>query len=541
MFVIAALALPAGAAARFKSISATLSKPGYTVLALTPAGKATSVLARTGRFSIRPPAGVVTLQLRTTNGKYAGPVVLGIEQRAQRVIVGVRAGAKLGRIDVNVRAGYARVRGKLTKAFLVATRWARAKRGVPIGNGRNFGFVRSKPPAPRARPLGDIDADGVPDVLDIDANGNLILNNLDRSITTRAAQVANAFQFASELPLSISQTANVDAGSTDADINAVLPSELQVRLGIVPGGPVELDCGHPQSRTDPKLGGLVYCSKGGTGRVIQPGTPYDQAAHFPDCCDPDNNGFGTLTPAPGSINPQSPGGVFWTWPGATSSQIGTGDLLIERQQAGESLATLQYLFVTVPALASYSDNASPQNSGTVHYPVAPTNENPPPGGPPFIPGGPGTHHNGIAVGAGPDGHVVLTLKFWRPQRQPIGQETAPWIDMGGLTYLVRAQNSSTKGPLLGKTCPQNALSADPSQMAVAKFTPYFQAPGGLTDLEQDRAANPNNMITFTLDMTKCLAAYGLSWDVGEELDFDFVAATGVSDDTLQDVTFKRTS
>ena len=158
---VLALVAPAAAAARFAPISGTLSKPDYTVIAMAANGNATSVLAIDGSFSLRPPAGRVTLQLRAANGSiYAGPVVIGSEQHGARAIVGVRAGARLGRITVNVPRGYASVARRVAKRWVDMSRWARARKGVPIGAG-NFGLVRSTPP--RVSPPGDLDADGVPD------------------------------------------------------------------------------------------------------------------------------------------------------------------------------------------------------------------------------------------------------------------------------------------------------------------------------------------------------------------------------------------
>ena len=95
-------------------------------------------------------------------------------------------------------------------------------------------------------------------------------------------------------------------------------------------------------------------------------------------------------------------------------------MLIQRVSTGGSeqqfTATLQYVFVTTPALVSYDDGQG--NSATVSYPGRL--------------GGPGTEENPFPVKAGPDGDVVVELKFWRPQRRPIPPETAEWIDIGGL-------------------------------------------------------------------------------------------------------------
>ena len=54
--------------AKPKPITGKLSRPGYTVLALAANGKATSVVATHGKFHLKPPAKVVTLQLRAADG-----------------------------------------------------------------------------------------------------------------------------------------------------------------------------------------------------------------------------------------------------------------------------------------------------------------------------------------------------------------------------------------------------------------------------------------------------------------------------------------
>ena len=43
----------------------------------------------------------MTLQLRAPDGTYAGPIVAAEKEHGKRAIVGVKAGAKLGRIKVN--------------------------------------------------------------------------------------------------------------------------------------------------------------------------------------------------------------------------------------------------------------------------------------------------------------------------------------------------------------------------------------------------------------------------------------------------------
>lgn len=140
--------MPGSAAAH--RIRGALDKPGHTVIALAANGKAKAVLAKRGQFRLRTPAKRVTLHLRAPDGTYGGPVV--VRRKGRRAIVGVRAGARLGRIDV--RRGYARPVRRLPGRWVDPTQTVRARHGVPIG-ARVFGRVRSKP--------GDTEIPGDPD------------------------------------------------------------------------------------------------------------------------------------------------------------------------------------------------------------------------------------------------------------------------------------------------------------------------------------------------------------------------------------------
>ena len=158
--------------------------------------------------------------------------------------------------------------GKLaTGAMLAST--CRKSRKV---DGRH-GFVRSKPP--RVSPPGDLDADGVPDAFDVDINGNLILNHVDRSTSSRAraAQAASPLFIGANLVVPLWDTVNVNATAvTDAQIDRVLSTYEWLAIGILPGSP-ELDCGRAPDPNNPQgwIGGLSYCARGGTGEAIVAG------------------------------------------------------------------------------------------------------------------------------------------------------------------------------------------------------------------------------------------------------------------------------
>jgi hypothetical protein len=129
----------------------------------------------------------------------------------------------------------------------------------------------------------------------------------------------------------------------------------------------------------------------------------------------------------------------------------------------------------------------------------------------------------LPVAAGPDGHVVVTLTFWRPQRRPISGEKCPsptdpdrlcsptdWIDSGGLDY-------STVDP-----CPPGAFSEDDPTTPAIEDDPSLtpRIPKGFSDTAPDRPASPTNTFTYTLNLTQCSTS---SWIAGQVRLFEFFA------------------
>jgi hypothetical protein len=574
---LALLVLSAPATAKPRPITGKLSKTGYSVLTPARSGGGRVILAHAssdGRFRLTPPAASVTLQLRAPNGDYAGPIVFG--RTGKLAIVGVRAGARLGLVKIDVRRGYAKLASRLPRRWLDASRLARARDGVPVGNGRNFGFVRSRAIRASGAASGgagrDRDADGIPDAFDVAADGDLILNNFRKSQRASAAQNADRavlYPIESILLLQMEETLNANAAGLGVhDVNEAVRQHSGLMIGILPsdpGTPPELDCGGGPNPSPPPawVGGFSYCTPGGSGKVLfgaLDGQP------FPDCCTDPATGFGKLTSWDGT----SP--AFFLQHGASVAQedgkpaeIGTGNELIERVMTGGPegpcsptgptcfSSTLQFVFATVPALAAYSDTAGncAQASGAsgscatqFSYPVAaPTPNCPPPGCPPA---GPGTFGNGFPVAAGPNGKVEVALTFWRPQRAPIPpgdngvggdactQDSPPcqWVDIGHLTYT--AVLAGAGAPQLFN-CPQDSFTPGPN------LTPaplLFGQGGGLADAADDQTASAANTFTYTLDVTGCLASQGLSWDPGQELQFQFTGTNGY-DNARQFVSFKR--
>ena len=550
------------------------------MIALAADGEAvTDLVAADGSFSLAAPAESVSLHLRAPDGTYAGPIVLeeswNVIKRAKkklrqarknlkraksklkkaegkaakrkakrkvkkarkklkqakkalaqarnrasgkRAILRLQAGAKLGSVTVRPAAGYAKA--KLTErqwnSWVVEKTQARAKDGVPIGAG-NFGFVKSK--ETKGGAPGDLDLDGVADPLDIDDNGNLIIDRYEHGGDSSAASshgpIASTSDLSylvptpsSALTLTLKETVNANAtGLTIADINDTLARRgfllLNTPLNLA-GQDVtaELDCGGSPDPGGPNgwSGGLSYCAKGGTGRWSPEFIPFSPPRSwplvFPDCCDSDGDGFGEP--------PRTAMGAPFFSHGATTDEIGTGDVLNWRvaEEGGveaEFPTTVSDVIATVPALVSWKDGAG--NSGTVNYPVPP----PYSGSPPPFTGGDEGPYEGFEVGPCPagapapcvEGDFVLTFTFWRPQREAIpGVEQGQWTDIGGLAY------SASFGPI--NVCREQSNFSTDDPNLTAEPGSGLNGSAGFRDSAADRPADPANILSFSLNLSKCL-------------------------------------
>jgi hypothetical protein len=509
----------APAAAKPKPISGKLSKPGYTVVALASNGKARATAAKGRNFKLTPPAKKVTLHLRSADGVYAGPIVVATKGK-NRALVGVKAGAKLGAIKI--LKGYAKPKRKLSKRFVDRSATARAKQGVPLGAGL-FGRVKTKA-AGAAGQGRDQDLDGLPGAFDVDDDGDLVLDNVEvRSVQGAriAAEplppvppggvpptgppAAGGFNVFSNLKLDLSESLNANAGAvTDAQIDAVM-SKYQTLAIQVPSGDAELDCG-----------GLSYCSKGGTGIAMGNGGNPDPANAFPDAFDSDGDGFGLLKA--GST------GDFQLLSGAKTAAIGSGDAFVERVRRGgvetEVPGILNYVFSTTPALKSWTEGAT---SGAVTYPVPA--------------GGAGTAANPIPVSA--TGDVIVAMTFWRPQRKaiPASGEGSDWVDIGRLKYTADVPNAPVAG---GPGAPGARGPGNCAASTYSTTDPNLKVGGGgVEDSSADRPSVSANTLTFSVNLTQCLAAAAVTWSSGATLQVDIQARSSFGDNAAQKLSFRR--
>jgi hypothetical protein len=509
---LGALAFPGAAVAKPQTISLTLSKTGYKVVALDNAGHAVKAAGR--NVKLTPTASRFTLHLVDAHGNYAGPIVAA--GKGTKIVVGLRGGGRLG--TVKVRSGYGLAHAP--KRALDESRTARARKGVPVGAGV-LGRVagRSKGSAGAGR---DMDRDGVPGAFDVDDDGDLLLDNVDKASPQTLRQMpagppgpnlppagvpnpnlvgapgaTAGFTLFSNLKVDIGLSVNANAGAvTDAQIDDALARYATLASSVPAGDEVELDCL-----------GLAYCSAGGTGTTLAGNKP------FPGDFDADGDGFGTVT--------RGATGDFQLHPGATSAEIGSGDSFIERVTTGgvetTAAATLNYVFSTTPALMAFTTAAG---SGTISYPVAP--------------GGLGTDQDPIPVAAG----SPINLVFWRPQRKAIegSGEGSGFVDIGHLTYSADIPDGPAApglpggGPGPGGRCQGQYASTDADATVTSD---------GVLDKADDRAADAANTLSFTVDVDACLAANSVTWPVGDKLGIDIQARAAQGDNAAQKVWFRR--
>lgn len=517
--VLASLAMaPAASARTLPAITGKLSKPGYTVVALAYNGHATVARLKHEAFAIHPSASRVTLQLVSVRGRYAGPVVVSATK--SRVVEGVKAGAKLGQIVI--RNGYATLMHKIaTKKALAkwtdAKRWAQAKKGAPVGNGRNFGLVRSKLHNGPSGPGGDSARTGVPNLFSVDPAGDGHIDALTptgpgaHALAHGAGSSDTGFSVFSQLLVQFSSDAvNADAANIGtAQIDAGMKRWLSLFIPVVAGTQTELDCG-----------ALTYCSPGGTGHEYAspsdgvtplcspqtPGCDYNEGPAFPACCAA-SDGLGILPQSADSSALQA----FPMLPEASSTQIGSGDVLVQHVTNGGATTdvpgTLPFVFTTEPALKSWSSGT---DSATVSYPVTDQAL--------------GTQGNPWTIGGG-TGDVVLNFTFWRPQRAGItGAGEAPSMDIGHLHYISRPVPVEQGAAVM--KCPQSSYTTTDPNMAVGNDG----AEAFVADQSDDAASDPANILSYSLDLTNCAAANGTTLSSGEEIDVDVSGRSPASGD-----------
>jgi len=518
---IVALGTEGSAAARPAPVRGSLAKRGYVVVAMATSGRVTTAPVRHGSFRLVPPARIFTLHLRDAKGRYAGPVVVG--GTASRALVGVRAGARLGR--VKARRGYATAHPP--RRSVVRTGSAAARRGRPIGAGVAGAVRVSRPATGGGQPGSDRDRDGIPNSIDVDDDGDLVLDHVDRSngAGARAAATIGPGDIYPNWVINVGLESSYLAGDPAAagyalnwNASGQQPAKgktigfagfvdraLDARailLFVSRVGPFGLQCQ------------LSYCTTSGKASDLT------DAKRFPADFPVSGQSWGQ---APGvtAFNPDREGitttqgldvtKAYAIRPHAGVSSISATDLLFLHSPPGSTTGTFMtnvaYVFGTVPALAAWSDGTT---GAQVGYPVAHD--------------GPGTQRSPIALHRAADGHYHLTMSVWPPQ----GNLTGAYQTLGWLEYVVAGR---ANGP--GKEtwrCPPQAYSGLNATSALGTQ--------GVIDKRVDRPLDRADMVTFTTDLTLCMESSGRgTWGPGSPSQEVFVAGLSALNDASEGVGF----
>ncbi|CAB4922131.1 unannotated protein [freshwater metagenome] len=491
---------------------------GYQVVMLLPNGKA--VKATGGRsFSLRGTLNKASLHLVKADGSYAGPVLLaGKGSKVYATISGL-SNLKLG--TLSLKRGYAVAKAPKGRYQRAAAYSVSARSGKPIGAGRS-GLVKvGNGVAPLAGINGqghDADRDGIPGAFDIDDNGNLVIDNVDRTTRAGRAFIAQAaqvmspgpgpgpgqqsagFRLFSNFKIGGDQTPNVNAGisasALDTLVDELLPPTITLATQVVGGSTGNLDC----------LGN-VYCLEHVVGGQTYPKVNFQPVAITTP---------GILPLATGPTNDAQ------ISPGAISSQIGSGDAFLQVVGSASYAGTLNFVFNTVPALVSFQ--VAGEAPVTVSYDSSGRTAQP--GMSP---------QNRIEV---PASESTVRLTFWRPQRRAVAGEasTDGWVDIGGLLYRADAPNPPAGTSRSSCNGAYSAVSASPAGIAQPSA-----GPDGVQDAAADAASAAGQTLTMTIDLATCFDWPSVATSgPASEFKIDLQAQSVYGDNSARMVYFKKT-
>ena len=507
---------------------------GYQVVVVQADGTAKkATISRSGAFTARNVrVASATLQLVRADGSFFGPIVIkAAGTRAYEFIKGSGA-IRIG--TVLLKDGYALVAGMpVGRVQTTAMFTARSVHGKPIGAGK-LGRVATGQPKGYRGPAGDLDLDGVINAFDIDDNGNLTLDNVDRShrgagqpvahlalaVSSLSAAAAASredrspspqptpppgpqpaptteFRMFSNFKLGGSAFINVNIpgiGDIDALIARYLPETVTLATQVIGGQGATLD----------GLGN-VYCSPHSVDGVSYPQVNFS----------PPTYSGNLLNLVVGDTHDAQ------IKPGALPDQIRAGDSFLQTAADGKSYpGTLNFVFNTAPALESYQFDTDASATQIVY------------------------DANGVAVSgmtqqaviAVPHGATAVTFTFWRPQRKAGPGETGNaggWIDIGNLQYRVDLPNAA-RNPQGGTDLPGTHSSRGAYSNASANGVAVATTPNdeGVNDPAADAASDPANTMTFTLSLTKSFSGW-LSFGPGTEIRLDIEAVSQYGDNAAQ--------
>ncbi len=509
VIVTIAASLSVAGSAAGATVSGTLTGgQGLKVIVVQANGtsqKAT-ITSRKGTFKVRGAtlAGA-SIHLVGRNGTYFGPVVLGGSGR--KVYATVKGSGNLALGTFKRKSGYAAARAPVGRYFTTRVYTVAAKNAKPVGAG-NLGRVKVGNGISTLNGYNgqgrDADLDGIPGAFDIDDNGNLIIDNVDR--TTRSGRsfrrfssefqvlppavtppavtppattppAATEFKLFSNFKLTNATSINVSIpGITgiDALIDAAVPATVTLATQVMGATSATLDC----------LGN-TYCAPHGTYPLV-------------------NGAAASYTGALLNLEKGTTGDAQ-ILPGAARADIGSGNAFLQTDGATSYPGVLNFVFNTAPALKSYNVGGGEQ---TVTYDASGVSAS---GMTPSAP---------ITTAASA---TAITVTFWRPQRAALSSEawfaTAnPWTDIGGLSY--RADTPNTPTGSTKRNCAGGYSAGTANGVAVTASS------DGVVDPAIDAEASAANTISWTIDLTTCFDWSAMTSGTSFDLDIQAVSTYG---------------
>ncbi len=443
-----------------------------------------------------------SIQLVGSNGTYFGPVLLG--GSGKKVYETIKGSGNLSLGTFKRKSGYAAARAPVGRYFTTAAYTVAAKNGKPIGAGK-YGLVKvgnGKSTLKGYNGQGrDADLDGIPGAFDIDDNGNLIIDNVDRTTrsgrslrqfspalraicptpdqpppagcippsgapsggTTATAAAATEFKLFSNFKLTDATSINVSIpGITgiDALIDAAVPTTVTLATQVMGATSSTLDC----------LGN-TYCAPHGAYPLVNSVAASYTGAFL-------NLSKGTT-------------GDAQIMPGAARTDIGSGNAFLQIDGTTSYPGVLNFVFNTAPALKSYNVGAGEQ---TLFYDASGVSAS---GMTPSTP---------ITTTAGA---TSITVTFWRPQRSALSSEAwfgsaNPWTDIGGLAYRADTPNAPTGSTK--RSCAGGYSAGSANGVAVTA------AADGVVDPAIDAEASAANTISWTIDLATCFDWSAVTFD-----------------------------
>lgn len=520
--------LVTGTAVAAPDIDGKFTNPRTGMSVLLVGNDGTSVSAkvnRKGTFRLKP--GRLTTALlpkRQTgptlhlvrNGRYVGPVLLAAKNRRTGYLrLGPRRDVSLGKLTVK-KTGYVRLARPLRDTFLDTRRTVRLIRGVPLGAG-NQGLVpsaattaldtaRVRAAAGSTLPAGasdlgsDADQDGVPNVADVDMNGDGVVDaaQADSALQRADGGVLSGTEVLAGRPRTVTQFAKIlDTDPRGAAINShrnpgltwttlrnYLRDNLHIEALMAPGDVSGLLCdGNPMGCAEARslasvlmdCTTLSYCMPGSDALIIaQPETGLDRQP------------LSRLLDSAGRIQVPLDTHGSGTQPYERGFQLAFAPKVDE--DAGLQFAGDTFQFTALDGdggvLARQvkvltSSVATPPEWSTVAGAV------------------PGD----MATSLTPEQLASLEMRFFRPQRlASLGGDRPDLVDRGGLQYEVYVMGT---GPGSFYWCRSSQVSSAHPDLVKVK-TP---GPAGRDEplYDTDVTPAPGVELGFRLDVAGCLA------------------------------------